>query len=91
MAIPFSVMATLLVCLELSANNRSRFWLELQGFFQIIPCQFVGWLLLQSGRRIGDTAKWINDVTELLGISRGIISARRQAVGGDAGLLPVRW
>ena len=34
---------------------------------QIIPCQIVGWLLLQSGCRIGDTAKWINDVTELLG------------------------
>ena len=32
-----------------------------------MPCQIVGWLLLQSGCRIGDTAEWINDVTELLG------------------------
>ena len=31
-----------------------------------MPCQIVSWLLLQSGCRIGDTAKWINDVAELL-------------------------
>ena len=30
------------------------------------PCQIVGWILLRSGCRIGDMAKWINDVAELL-------------------------